>query len=679
MSYNSKYPGKQVEAYIDKIALGELDNVYVTEFTIDELLLVVDSNIPLSIDKDSLVNAVKANKVIAIPYNTDNNGGGCIASVEDYGDVIYFYLKNYYSSIKFFVDTNETNAEITTDYIEVVWWQEALYSGENIKTINGEDILGSGDLELPTKDEVVHKEGDETINGVKTFRGGVKLLLSGDDAITIGSDTRVGVEGTTSTVLGLIRGAFFAGSRSYPLYLNGSSERPKYNFDNVELALLSDVSGKQDAIADLDAIRSGASKGATALQSIPSEYVTETELTAKGYATTSALNDKVDKVSGKQLSTEDFTSALKAKLEGLSNYDDTTLANAISGLETRLNTLVSGDASTAIESFNEIMAFLDGIKDTQDLASIIASIEQQIAAKQDKITDLDTIRSGAAKGATALQEESYKGTIVAEDANIPVDEPWDMSFAVLPNGNISVTVNGVSNTFMPATPSGDPMHDIFVNVGAEYNDTGEDIVRTSIYGDNIVWKNAHWWLNDLGDITTDEMRDIYLHSNITQAAKSVSNLMQGIRTRTNIATWTGTWNTKIMDSQIFGYCTALKTARLRDVEHYINTNASWMFTSCPNVEKIFPTLNATSTTSFNGSFDSCARLKEIRLKALGVNCSFAKAQNLSNLSILYMINNSNTSKTLTITLHANAYDRAMADDEIVAALSSHTNITLAKA
>lgn len=311
----------------------------------------------------------------------------------------------------------------------------------------------------------------------------------------------------------------------------------------------------------------------------------------------------------------------------------------------------------------------------EEVEEILDSVE----GKQDAIRDLDAIRSGAEKGATALQEESYKGTIVAEDANIPVDEPWDMSFAVLPNGNISVTVNGVSNTFMPATPSGDPMHDIFVNVGAEYNDTGEDIVRTSIYGDNIVWKNAHWWLNDLGDITTDEMRDIYLHSNITQAAKAVSKLMQGIRTRTNIATWTGTWSTKIMDSQIFGYCTALKTARLRDVEHYINTNASWMFISCSNVEKIFPTLNATSTTSFNGSFDSCARLKEIRLKALGVNCSFAKAQNLSNLSILYMINNSNTSKTLTITLHANAYDRAMADDEIAAALSSHTNITLAKA
>ena len=115
------------------------------------------------------------------------------------------------------------------------------------------------------------------------------------------------------------------------------------------------------------------------------------------------ISGKVDKVSGKQLSTEDFTTALKAKLEGLSNYDDTTISNAVSSLQTQINTLVSGNANDAINSFNEIIAFLDGVQDTQDLAGIIASIEQQIATKQDKITDLETIRSGAAKGATALQ------------------------------------------------------------------------------------------------------------------------------------------------------------------------------------------------------------------------------------------------------------------------------------
>lgn len=281
---------------------------------------------------------------------------------------------------------------------------------------------------------------------------------------------------------------------------------------------------------------------------------------------------------------------------------------------------------------------------------------------------------------SALQEEQYKGTVATKEADMVVDELWNASFEILPNGNIKVTANGISREFMPATPSGDPMHNIYVNVGAEYNGTGKDIVRTSIYGDSIVWKNAHWWLNDLGDITNDEMRDIYIHANITQAAKGVSNMMQGIPTRTNIATWNSSWNGKIIDNQLFGYCTNLKTALFRQhSEHYININASWAFVGCPSVEKVFPTLNATSTTSFNGAFDSCSNLKEIRLKALGVNCSFAKSKNLSNASILYMINNSNASKTITITLHADAYDRAMADSDIVSALNGHSNVTLAKA
>lgn len=48
-------------------------------------------------------------------------------------------------------------------------------------------------------------------------------------------------------------------------------------------------------------------------------------------------DNKVDKVSGKQLSTEDFTSALKSKLEGLNNYDDTTISQAVDKLRTDLD------------------------------------------------------------------------------------------------------------------------------------------------------------------------------------------------------------------------------------------------------------------------------------------------------------------------------------------------------
>ena len=41
------------------------------------------------------------------------------------------------------------------------------------------------------------------------------------------------------------------------------------------------------------------------------------------------LKNKVDKVTGKGLSTNDYTNAEKTKLENLSNYDDTALTSAL--------------------------------------------------------------------------------------------------------------------------------------------------------------------------------------------------------------------------------------------------------------------------------------------------------------------------------------------------------------
>ena len=55
------------------------------------------------------------------------------------------------------------------------------------------------------------------------------------------------------------------------------------------------LTDKQDVISDLDIIRSGATAGSTALQSIPEEYVTEKELVNKGYLTEQSLNEYVKK------------------------------------------------------------------------------------------------------------------------------------------------------------------------------------------------------------------------------------------------------------------------------------------------------------------------------------------------------------------------------------------------
>lgn len=127
----------------------------------------------------------------------------------------------------------------------------------------------------------------------------------------------------------------------------------------------------------------------------PSEGIPKSDLSSSIQESLNDISNKVDKVSGKQLSTEDFTTALKNKLNQLSNYDDTAVNNAISGIQSQINTLVSGNASTAIESFNEIIAFLNGITDSQSLDNIIASIEQQIAEKMDKVTLAKVATSGS--------------------------------------------------------------------------------------------------------------------------------------------------------------------------------------------------------------------------------------------------------------------------------------------
>lgn len=54
-----------------------------------------------------------------------------------------------------------------------------------------------------------------------------------------------------------------------------------------------EVAKKQDIIDDLDTIRTGAALGYTAVQEIPSEYITEEELADKKYTTTSQVENLI--------------------------------------------------------------------------------------------------------------------------------------------------------------------------------------------------------------------------------------------------------------------------------------------------------------------------------------------------------------------------------------------------
>ena len=92
------------------------------------------------------------------------------------------------------------------------------------------------------------------------------------------------------------------------------------------------------------------------------------------------LAEYVKKVAGKDLSTNDFTDELKSKLEGLQNYDDAAIQSAVQAVNKRIDTLVGTSASEAIDTFNEIEAFLAGITDKETLTGLLSELKTEIQA-----------------------------------------------------------------------------------------------------------------------------------------------------------------------------------------------------------------------------------------------------------------------------------------------------------
>jgi len=94
----------------------------------------------------------------------------------------------------------------------------------------------------------------------------------------------------------------------------------------------------------------------------------------------------------------------------LRDVEDVTARGLISSLQTALNALTSGDTTTAIESFNEIVAFLENVSDSSTLSGIIAGIQTSIGGKYTKpetgipASDLaQAVQTLLGKADTALQ------------------------------------------------------------------------------------------------------------------------------------------------------------------------------------------------------------------------------------------------------------------------------------
>lgn len=133
----------------------------------------------------------------------------------------------------------------------------------------------------------------------------------------------------------------------------------------------------------------------------------------RALAAENELSDKIDAdVAAEKARAEEAEATLSAKVETDVNAEK----NRAQGVEATLSGRIDSEQSRAEEAENEIGAALtaEGVRAAaaeQALATRTTSLEGRAAAlesgKQDVISDLQTIRSGAALGATAMQPDAF--------------------------------------------------------------------------------------------------------------------------------------------------------------------------------------------------------------------------------------------------------------------------------
>lgn len=231
---------------------------------------------------------------------------------------------------------------------------------------------------------------------------------------------------------------------------------------------------------------------------------------------------------------------------------------------------------------------------------------------------------------------------------------------------------------MQATPSGDPMHYMFEEAGAEYNATDSDIAKYGIYGDMIYHRAHRWYLNEIGDLTTEEMRGIYAARYAIAAPTRFHSYFRGARQRTNLSVADGGQSAE--QYQYVAYGSNFKTLRLSKDGRIIIVSANNLFRESRQLVKVLDTIDTRYLgEGLMASFQYMEALEEIRIQYLSKDVTFPDSPNLSVASVLYMIDSEQAQSPITITLHPTAYRRAIEDAVTIDVLNNHPNVSLASA
>lgn len=192
-------------------------------------------------------------------------------------------------------------------------------------------------------------------------------------------------------------------------------------------------------------LSSSTSSTSTSLAATPSAVKSAYDL---ANTANSGLSGKVDKVDGKELSSNDFTDALLSKLngidEGANKYVLPVAGTAIGGVKSGTDITVdsSGNVSVNDDSHNHIIGNVDGLQDALDAK--VDAVDGKGLSTNDFTTALMNKLSGIAEGAEVNQNAF--ATVKVGTTSLTADAKSD-TLTITAGSNITLTPTASSDSF----------------------------------------------------------------------------------------------------------------------------------------------------------------------------------------------------------------------------------------
>lgn len=376
---------------------------------------------------------------------------------------------------------------------------------------------------------------------------------------------------------------------------------------------------------------------------------------------------------------------------------------SLSGLKTaidKIKILLSGkqdninDLSTIRSGASKGATAIQNVK-TINSTSLVGTGNVSV---QPVISDLETIRSGAGKGATALQShqsiKTINNTSLVGTGNVSVQAVISDLATIrsnAANGNTALTKIGDLSVYGQPTVV-DLISNLSNIIVRDINEAPSLALRKIFVNAGAVYdeNTGYYKMNGLTDITEEQMIRIYNDTYHKFSGHDISYGLYGSNARTTFKILQRpTWIRAVNGNNLFAGCSSLEVVNI-GTEHKADStvrsnNCTWsdmtaMFANCPNLKTITGAIQPeSSSVSLADCFYNCSALQTVYLLNLSQNVSFADSHYLSLASIAAMIMWADPTPNIVITLAENVYTNAIAYSGIKSALNVRKNVSLASA